>query len=702
MFKRYVSIIASILLAVMMLLPVTSSVALATPDVQQSELSPQAANHMVDVEVEGLSGVILKEAIEVTAGQNALEALKKALTSQSVKYTVQESDFGAYVTSINNEEAGTLGGWDGWNYTVNGQAPSVGAAAYVLKNTDVVKFFYGRWAAISTSTQVIEHLDNPTITVNLIGDTFTSAALEPTNWTVESSDLTISTITQNTDQQVTIQLKGKVERENFSLVASEATVVGKAADALQITVVASLASVPEAIKKVTDYILSRSVSSEWTAVGLAKTGVAVPESYEEVFEQNVQQQIVANLERLKITDAERLTIAAAAIGRDPENINGIDLLDKIYNSIDIRNVDTMTRQGTNGLIFALVALDTKNYEVPKNARWNREKIVEALLSYQREDGAWSLSTSNTGTASYDMTAMALIGLAPYNEQPAVKKAIEKAVTFLSESQGPTGGFNETFVGGISSEATSQVIIGLTANNIDPQGEQFTKNGINLIDHLLSFQTENGGFKHTMTGSTDGMATEQAIQGLVAFDLFTKGEGRLYDFSEKSTQIEISNHSTLQGIVNNSLLNVQKNKNEAWSSIFIENTEMIEGYHVVQVGEQGTIKETLIPEGTKKVFIVDNDRPYRYFDTKVVVPSHTFTVTFNKEIQDSKANLDKIYVEDITGKRVPVTVKANGLTATVTPDTDYMKGQLYSLVVIDPVSTEGKTLKQSARKLFIIK
>lgn len=702
MFKRYVSIIASILLAVMMLLPVTSSVALATPDVQQSELSPQAANYMVDVEVEGLSGVILKEAIEVTAGQNALDALKKALTSQSVKYTVQESDFGAYVTSINNEEAGTLGGWDGWNYTVNGQAPSVGAAAYVLKNTDVVKFFYGRWAAISTSTQVIEHINNPTITVNLIGDTFTSAALEPTNWTVESSDLTISTITQNTDQQVTIQLKGKVERENFSLVASEATVVGKAADALQITVVANLASAPEAIKKVTDYILSRSVSSEWTAVGLAKAGVAVPESYEEVFEQNVQQQIVANLERLKITDAERLTIAAAAIGRDPKNINGIDLLDKIYNSIDIRNVDTMTRQGTNGLIFALVALDTKNYKVPKDARWNREKIVEALLSYQREDGAWSLSTSNTGTASYDMTAMALIGLAPYNEQPAVKKAIEKAVTFLSESQGPTGGFNETFVGGISSEATSQVIIGLTANNIDPQGEQFTKNGINLIDHLLSFQTENGGFKHTMTGSTDGMATEQAIQGLVAFDLFTKGEGRLYDFSEKSTQIEISNHSTLQGIVNNSLLNVQKNKNEAWSSIFIENTEMIEGYHVVQVGEQGTIKETLIPEGTKKVFIVDNDRPYRYFDTKVVVPSHTFTVTFNKEIQDSKANLDKIYVEDITGKRVPVTVKANGLTATVTPDTDYMKGQLYSLVVIDPVSTEGKTLKQSARKLFIIK
>lgn len=702
MFKRYVSIMASVLLAVTMLLPASSSVALANTDVQQTNTSMQAATYTVDLEVEGLAGVILKEPIQVTEGQHALDALKKALDRKSIDYSIIESEWGAYVSSINNEEAGKLGGWDGWNYTVNGQAPTVGAASYVLKNTDVVKFFYGRWAAISTTTQVMEHSENPTITVNLIGDTFTPAALEPKNWTIEQSNLKISKVTLDMDQQVTIQLNGKAERENFSLVASEATVVGKAADALQITVVSSQARVPDAIKKVTDYILSKSVSSEWTAVGLAKAGVVVPESYEEIFEQNVQQQIVANLERLKITDAERLTIAAAAIGRDPKNINGIDLLDKIYNSIDIRNVDTMTRQGTNGLIFALVALDTKNYEVPKDAKWNREKIVEALLSYQRADGAWSLSTSNTGTASYDMTAMALIGLAPYNEQPAVKKAVEKAVTFLSESQGPTGGFNETFVGGISSEATSQVIIGLTANNIDPQGEQFTKNGINLIDHLLSFQTDNGGFKHTMTGSTDGMATEQAIQGLVAFDLFTKGEGRLYDFSEKSTKLEVSSHTTLQGIMNNSLLNVQKMKNEAWSSVFIENTEMIEGYYIVQAGEQGTKKETLIPEGTKKVFIVDNNRPYRYFNAEVVKPSHSFTVTFNKEIQDSKSNLNKIYVEDVTGKRVPVSVKANGVTVTVTPEEDYREGQLYSLAVIDPVSTEGIIVKQSARKLFIIK
>ena len=289
--------------------------------------------------------------------------------------------------------------------------------------------------------------------------------------------------------------------------------------------------VSEAIEKVTKYVLSKPVSSDWVAVGLAKAGVAVPASYNEAFNQHIQSQIVGQA-RLKITDAERLTIAAVAIGKDPTNTNGVNLLDKIYNSIDVANTDTMIRQGTNGLIYALIALDTKNYEIPKKARWNREKIVAELLSYQREDGAWSLSTSSTGTASYDMTATALIGLAPYTDQPVVKKAVDRAVNYLSVNQGPTGGFDEAFVGGISSEATSQVIIGLTANQIDPRIPMFTKNGINLIDHLLSFQTSDGGFQHTAGDSrSNAMATEQALQALVAFDLFTKGKGILYNFTE---------------------------------------------------------------------------------------------------------------------------------------------------------------------------
>src|SRR5699024_9877527 len=114
-------------------------------------------------------------------------------------------------------------------------------------------------------------------------------------------------------------------------------------------------------------------------------------------------------------------------------------------------------------------------------------------------GSWSLNEFSG--ISIDITAMALIGLSPYSDQPKVKEALDKTVDFLSNVQTDNGGFDGgSFVGGITSEAASQAIIGLTAYGIDPTNDNFTKNGINLIDHLLSYQNDDGGFMHTQADS----------------------------------------------------------------------------------------------------------------------------------------------------------------------------------------------------------
>lgn len=298
------------------------------------------------------------------------------------------------------------------------------------------------------------------------------------------------------------------------------------------------AIVQQAIDEAAVYIATNKVDSEWEAIGFAQAGKEVPADYEEVFHANIQNQVIKSLEsgRVKITDIERLAMAAVAINKDPQNIDGINLIENIYNSPERRGgYDTMTFQGNNGIIFALVALDTLHFDVPTDAKWTREKLVAELLKNQREDGGWSLTTSPTAPTSYDITAMALIGLAPYKDQPGVKSAIEKSVTFLSQEQGPTGGYNEPFVGGISSEATSQVIIGLTAIGTDPTSEAFTKNGISLLDHLLSYKNSDGGFRHTHDYSySDAMATEQALQGLVAYIRFLNGEGPLYQFGSETS------------------------------------------------------------------------------------------------------------------------------------------------------------------------
>lgn len=312
--------------------------------------------------------------------------------------------------------------------------------------------------------------------------------------------------------------------------------------------------VDKAIKEVSKHILSNGITTEWQAIGLDRAGYADQpqfKAYHDIFERNLHEQVIDKLGtgRLLITDVERLAIASLAIGKDPTNIDGLNLIEKIYNSEDARDgSDSLTFQGNNGILFALIALDTQDFDIPKDATWTRKKLIEELLQNQRDDGAWNLTTTSSTQehASFDITAMALTALAPYNniDNPEVQESIRRAVDFLSTSQGESGGYSDDFVGGVSSETTAQVIIGLTANDIDPRSDQFTKKDINLLDHLLKFQAKDGGFTHLLGDEhSNPMATEQGLQALVAYKMFVNNEGRLFDFSkepEKEPEIDPGN------------------------------------------------------------------------------------------------------------------------------------------------------------------
>lgn len=302
----------------------------------------------------------------------------------------------------------------------------------------------------------------------------------------------------------------------------------------------TIEDIDEAIHRTANYILNHlGVRGEWQAIGLSRAGYEVPESYLDYFYNNVESQIVNQLEsgRIKITDIERLALAALAINEDPTDINGLNLIDLIYNSPTRRGgYDTMTFQGHNGLAFALIALDAGNFEVPDDAKWTRDKIVAEILKGQHENGGWSLNAHFSST-SIDITAMVLTSLAPYTDQPEVQEAVERALQHLSEQQIESGGYSEDFVGGENSEASSQVIIALTSHGIDPTSEMFTKSQ-NLVEHLLSFQNEDGGFRHTNDFTrSDGMATEQALQALVAYKFFLEGKGPLYRFTKDDEPID---------------------------------------------------------------------------------------------------------------------------------------------------------------------
>src|SRR5699024_10175489 len=150
----------------------------------------------------------------------------------------------------------------------------------------------------------------------------------------------------------------------------------------------------------------------------------------------------------------------------------------------------MTQQGTNGPIYALIALDANNYEIPKDAKWQRQDIIDEIMSKELEEGGWAFFGNEL---DFDITAMAVIALANYQSHADVKNAIEKAYDKILTMQEPEGGFDGgPFVGGVTSESTSQTIIGLSAYGLDAHGDRFTSvAGNDLIDHLLSHLTDDG-------------------------------------------------------------------------------------------------------------------------------------------------------------------------------------------------------------------
>ncbi|HEY0828088.1 MAG TPA: S-layer homology domain-containing protein [Bacilli bacterium] len=287
----------------------------------------------------------------------------------------------------------------------------------------------------------------------------------------------------------------------------------------------SITQVQEMIDQAGSNIISNGLQtdgfSDWAAIGLARAGKEVPGSYLAYAKQLVKQQ---KGQFNKVTDLERIILGVQAAGADPQNFAGYSLIDIVVNH------SRMINQGANGPIYALLILGGGKYTIAEDAPWNETALIDWLLQAQGTDSGWSLISG--GKSTVDVTAMALTALAPYKGQVKVQAAIDKAIASLSKLQLSSGGFNNS---GENSETAAQVIIALTALNIDPTSPDFTKSGGNVLTNLVTFGQPDGGFAHMKGGSSNGMATEQALLALDAYQLFINGNGRLY---QKDDQVGI--------------------------------------------------------------------------------------------------------------------------------------------------------------------
>ena len=269
-----------------------------------------------------------------------------------------------------------------------------------------------------------------------------------------------------------------------------------------------------------------STGGEWMVIGLARSGRTVPAGYYDNVVEYVKANADANerLHRAKVTDNARIILALTSIGKDVTNVGGHNLLKGLDNMAYVQ------KQGINGPIFTLIALDSHNY--PTMGDVTREKLIQVILDAQLPNGGWNLSGENADT---DMTAMAIQALAPYYKtNETVKAAVDKALEALSALQRNDGGFGSW--GTVNSESCAQVIVALTALGIDPATDsRFVKNGSTVLGALAGFYVDGGGFKHTADGERNGMATEQSYYALAAYYRFVNGQTSLYDMSDVTIQ-----------------------------------------------------------------------------------------------------------------------------------------------------------------------
>jgi hypothetical protein len=528
-------------------------------------------------------------AVEIKEGETAFDLLKEVTEEQNVILDYGEDpNFGAFINSI-----GSIipQGDQYWGFMINGEGAQVGASSYVVEKGDSLLFKVISYPAetVDVTVSAVDKNENEVFkeTVTVVNGSSAYDALQLAGKTAEVNvDTSIDSVFFAYVNNI-----GKVElgeydywstylNEEYIQEGITSTIV-KSGDHLKLVVESwgpppdetggegegeveqpgTGGEIPEddtgaepkpdqtpitqeqvrtAVQSTKQYLSKSAINDDFTAVALKVAGGEIPQEYIDRLKEDIieKEGIYRN-----VTDYERFVIGLTAAGIDPKNFAGYNLVEKIHSN------ERMIKQGNNGVIYALLAYDSGNYEIPSDAKWTREKLVNYLLDQQLDKGGWSLFGTS---ASVDITGMALAALAPYKEQANVQAAINKAVEWIASVQDSNGSFSDDTNGGDASETTAQVTIGLASVGVDPTDERFTKQagdlvvasldsgastGVNLIQHLLTFKQSDGGFAHINGGDTNTMASTQALLALTAYDYFLTDKGSIYQFSKPEVVVD---------------------------------------------------------------------------------------------------------------------------------------------------------------------
>lgn len=483
-----------------------------------SEEPTQGEDITVTVTISTPDGTWLSKSVTVKKGSTVYHAFTKALKGSGITAVGAES---GYIRSMTKGGVTygefTSGPNSGWLYKVNGRLPSLPLTQQAVADKDYVLWYYtSDWKTDPdagkmgdeevTAADVIKLIDAIGTVSKYSGNAIAAARTAYNKLPADQRKLVT-----NYDKLAAAEA---AYAEILKALREDETQTGDAtgwrkthSDTLDTIKTGELA-----------------FGSEWLVIALARSGRDVPDSYYDSVVKAVQS-AKGQLSDKKSTEYARTILALTAIGKDPTDVGGYDLLARLA------DMDDVTYQGINGAIFALLALDSGKYDVPAAAEGGtqvtRDGLVAYILAQQLSDGGWALSGTS---ADPDVTAMALQALAPYRTgDETVDAAVDKGVQLLSDMQLSDGGYSSW--GTLNSESCAQVLIALATLGIDPVSDsRFVKNGLTVLDALLAYAV-SGGFRHTVDGEADAIATEQALCALTAYARLLDGKTALYDMTD---------------------------------------------------------------------------------------------------------------------------------------------------------------------------
>ena len=483
-----------------------------------SEEPTQGEDITVTVTISTPDGTWLSKSVTVKKGSTVYHAFAKALEGSGITAVGAES---GYIRSMTKGGVTygefTSGPNSGWLYKVNGRLPSLPLTQQAVADKDYVLWYYtSDWKTDPDAGKMGDEEVTAADVIKLI-DAIGTVSKYSGN-AIAAARTAYNKLPADQRKLVT----------NYDKLAAAEAAYAEILKALREdeTQTGDVTGWRKTHGDMLDTIKTGELAfgSEWLVIALARSGRDVPDSYYDSVVKAVQS-AKGQLSDKKSTEYARTILALTAIGKDPADVGGYDLL------AGLADMDDVTYQGINGAIFALLALDSGKYDVPAAAeggtQTTRDGLVAYILAQQLSDGGWALSGTS---ADPDVTAMALQALAPYRTgDETVDAAVDKGVQLLSDMQLADGGYSSW--GTLNSESCAQVLIALATLGIDPVSDsRFVKNGLTVLDALLAYAV-SGGFRHTVDGEADAIATEQALCALTAYARLLDGKTALYDMTD---------------------------------------------------------------------------------------------------------------------------------------------------------------------------